>query len=171
MEASLPSVSLLKEIHYLFTTSKYLVCVLITRTSISPSGVAFQTAVREIITSDLIGRPRGFKDSDSAVNSWTAIGTHQYSGKYGQNFRRDVHYHPWLVTSTKDRVTGNMGSSGAPAGLVAYGLLALQALYMFCMASDIEEEFLLIQGRFVFMAIAPEITLFPLLIFDFTIRS
>lgn len=63
------------------------------------------------------------------------------------------------MTSTKDRVTGNMGSSGAPAGLVAYGLLALQALYMFCMASDIEEEFLLIQGRFVFMAIAPEITL------------
>lgn len=64
-----------------------------------------------------------------------------------------------------------MGSSGAPAGLVAYGLLALQALYMFCMASDIEEEFLLIQGRFVFMGITPEITLFPLLIFDFTIRS
>lgn len=69
METSLPSVSLHEEIHYLFTTSKYIVCVLITRTSISPSGVAFQTAVGEIITSDLIGRPLGVKDSDSAVNS------------------------------------------------------------------------------------------------------
>lgn len=74
METSLPSVSLHEEIHYLFTTSKYIVCVLITRTSISPSGVAFQTAVGEIITSDLIGRPLGVKDSDSAVNSWTVIG-------------------------------------------------------------------------------------------------
>lgn len=64
METSLPSVSLHEEIHYLFTTSKYIVCVLITRTSISPSGVAFQTAVGEIITSDLIGRPLGVKDSE-----------------------------------------------------------------------------------------------------------
>lgn len=52
-----------------------------------------------------------------------------------------------------------MGGRGAPASLLAYGLLALQALYIYCVASDIEEEFLLIQGRFVLMAIPPEITL------------
>lgn len=52
-----------------------------------------------------------------------------------------------------------MGSRGAPANLVAFGLLALQALYMYCVAGDIEEEFLLIQGRFVLMAISPEIPL------------
>lgn len=87
-------------------------CVLITRTSISPSGVAFQTAVGEIITSDLIGRPLGVKDSDSAVNSWTVIGTHRGSGKHGQNFRRDVSYCPGLVTSTKDRFQGTWGAGG-----------------------------------------------------------
>lgn len=91
---------------------KYIVCVLITRTSISPSGVAFQTAVGEIITSDLIGRPLGVKDSDSAVNSWTVIGTHRGSGKHGQNFRRDVSYCPGLVTSTKDRFQGTWGAGG-----------------------------------------------------------
>lgn len=64
-----------------------------------------------------------------------------------------------------------MWSRGAPASLVAYGLLALQALYMYCVAGDIEEEFLLIQGRFVLMAISPEIPLTPVLIFDFTIRG
>lgn len=112
METSLPSVSLHEEIHYLFTTSKYIVCVLITRTSISPSGVAFQTAVGEIITSDLIGRPLGVKDSDSAVNSWTVIRTHRGSGKHGQNFRRDVSYCPGLVTSTKDRFQGTWGAGG-----------------------------------------------------------
>lgn len=57
------------------------------------------------------------------------------------------------------QVSGNMGSRGAPASLVAFGLLALQALYMYCVAGDIEEEFLLIQGRFVLMAISPEIPL------------
>lgn len=112
METSLPSVSLHEEIHYLFTTSKYIVCVLITRTSIPPSGVAFQTTVGEIITSDLIGRPLGVKDSDSAVNSWTVIGTHQGSRKHGQNFRRDVSYCPGLVTSTKDRFQGTCGAGG-----------------------------------------------------------
>lgn len=40
-----------------------------------------------------------------------------------------------------------MGSRGAPASLVAFGLLALQALYMYCVAGDIEEEFLLIQDK------------------------
>lgn len=70
-----------------------------------------------------------------------------------------------------------MGSRGAPASLVAYGLLALQALYMYCVAGDIEEEFLLIQGRFVLMhgdfPRNPINTwiLFPVLIFDFTIRG
>lgn len=52
-----------------------------------------------------------------------------------------------------------MGSRGAPASLVAFGLLALKALYMYCVAGDIEEEFLLIQGRFVLMAIFLEIPL------------
>lgn len=112
METSLPSVSLHEEIHYLFTTSKYIVCVLITHTSISPSGVAFQTAVGEIITSDLIGRPLGVKDLDSAVNSWTVIGTHRGSGTHGQNFRRDVSYCPGLVTSTRDRFQGTWGAGG-----------------------------------------------------------
>lgn len=78
----------------------------------SYTGVAFQTAVGEIITSDLIGRPLGVKDSDSAVNSWTVIGTHRGSGKHGQNFRRDVSYCPGLVTSTKDRFQGTWGAGG-----------------------------------------------------------
>lgn len=54
----------------------------------------------------------GVKDSDSAVNSWTVIGTHRGSGKHGQNFRRDVSYCPGLVTSTKDRFQGTWGAGG-----------------------------------------------------------
>lgn len=40
-----------------------------------------------------------------------------------------------------------MGSGGAAVRLVACGLLVLQASYICCVASDIEEEFLLVQDK------------------------